>query len=123
MKICQSQFKVYYRLIFLKIVLLNFHILIYGSCVQWIFFVMIPNKHVVTDEDSWMKEDLESLRKENRELKEKLKQSRVKFSSSGSSAQHKLGDNSEVLSQVEGNSGVKNHILALNEAIGEFKND
>ncbi|XP_012941304.1 coiled-coil domain-containing protein 57 [Aplysia californica] len=77
------------------------------------------NSNAVIDDDSWVQEELQHLRKENKDMKEKLKRSKVTFSQ----AKHSLEDSEEILSQVQGNAGVKNHILALNETVGVLRSE
>ena len=63
-----------------------------------------------SDYESGQQIELQNLKKENQNLKDRLKVDAVSC----------IGNNDQILNQVEGNMSVKNHILALNESIGEF---
>ncbi|CAG5122366.1 unnamed protein product [Candidula unifasciata] len=75
----------------------------------------------VADSFSVHKEELEELKRENRELKVKLKSSRR--AATGTSHLPTAQDSEEILSQVEGNMTVKQHILALNSTIGTLRSE
>uniref|UniRef100_A0A0B7B4I3 Coiled-coil domain-containing protein 57 n=1 Tax=Arion vulgaris TaxID=1028688 RepID=A0A0B7B4I3_9EUPU len=66
-------------------------------------------------------EELLELRKENRVLKEKVKSSRRVVSDR--SHLPIIEDSEEILSQVEGNTAVKTHIIALNNNIGTLRSE
>jgi len=65
------------------------------------------------DYESGQQTELQNLKKENQNLKDRLKVDAVSC----------IGNNDQILNQVEGNMSVKNHILALNESIGILRSE
>ena len=61
--------------------------------------------------------ELEDLKQQNKRLQERLKSS---MASAGQRPAMGADHEKEVMAEVEGNSIVKNHILALNGQIGEL---
>lgn len=70
----------------------------------------------MADNISVYEEEIQNLRQQNRNLKEKLRSSRK--IANGTSHLPTDEDNEKVLSKVQDNTVVKNHINALNSAIG-----
>ncbi|BFZ03196.1 hypothetical protein BsWGS_06235 [Bradybaena similaris] len=75
----------------------------------------------INESFSVYEEEMEELKKENRELKGKLKSSRK--AAIGTPHLATVKDNEEILSQVEGSTAVKNHILALNSMLGTLRSE
>ncbi|KAI8794762.1 coiled-coil domain-containing protein 57 isoform X1 [Biomphalaria glabrata] len=78
--------------------------------------------NILTDSDTFS-EELQELRRENKELKQKLKDSRKLNLPTSLNAAPSLQDPSEVMTLVDGNTTVKNHILALNASIGNLRSE
>ncbi|RUS77718.1 hypothetical protein EGW08_014506 [Elysia chlorotica] len=66
------------------------------------------------------REELEELRRQNRKLHERLKSSKP---AGVAGPAMDLSSEREVMAEVEGNSVVKNHILALNGSIGSLRSE
>ena len=66
------------------------------------------------------KEELEELRSQNKKLQDRLKSSKT-AAVIGSAMD--VSSEKEIMSEVEGNPVMKNHILALNGVIGEIHTD
>ncbi|KAH9514404.1 hypothetical protein Btru_025159 [Bulinus truncatus] len=80
-----------------------------------------PKPNSARNMNGYPTDEISELKRENRELRQKLRESKRNFPTTVNS--QNVQDQAEVMAQVEGNTTVKNHILALNASIGILRSE